>query len=87
VTEGVTSPVTGTVTTQQLDYARDDNAKTREVLAGERRRLAATKGANTKLRKRAKHGVCVVAGCTRTFSNAAHHMRTEHPDYKPEDEE
>lgn len=51
----------------------------------ERHKKAATaaKGQVTKLRKRAKHGVCPC--CSRTFQNLAAHMKTKHPKFEPEE--
>jgi len=42
------------------------------------------KGITTKLRNRAKHGVCPC--CNRTFKQLAAHMKNKHPDFKVEDE-
>lgn len=41
--------------------------------------LRATRGANTKLKKRIANGVCPY--CHRTFKNVARHMAGQHPDY------
>jgi hypothetical protein len=46
------------------------------------RRLRASKGQNTKLRKRNAAGVCLC--CNRTFQNLHQHMTTKHPDYTRE---
>lgn len=44
------------------------------------RQASAFKGVATKLKKRAAAGVCPC--CTRTFSNMARHIATQHPDFK-----
>lgn len=54
-----------------------------EDLRAERASHAATKGQVTKLKKRAKAGVCPVPGCKRSFTNMADHVSTCHPDYQP----
>jgi len=41
----------------------------------------AQKGHATRLRKRAKAGVCPC--CNRTFKQLARHMATKHPDFDP----
>ena len=45
------------------------------------RRLAATKGVVTKVRKRIAAGVCPC--CKRSFTNVRRHMASKHPDYAP----
>jgi hypothetical protein len=59
---------------QQIAY-KDDLVKAAE------RQVVAAKGQITKLKKRAKAGVCPC--CNRTFSNMAAHMKTKHPDMDP----
>lgn len=54
------------------DQALDAANKTR----AEKRAHASTKGALTKVRKRASAGVCL--HCNRTFQNVARHMTTQH---------
>lgn len=44
------------------------------------RRLNAQRANVTKLKKRVAHGVCPC--CTRTFSNLARHMASQHPGFK-----
>ncbi len=44
------------------------------------RSLSATKGAMTKMRKRAAAGVCPC--CNRTFKQLAAHMKSQHPEYQ-----
>lgn len=45
-----------------------------------RRSAAATKGALTKARRRAAHGVCPAPGCKRSFKNLADHVASKHPE-------
>jgi hypothetical protein len=59
-----------------LDRAREYQAETRQQLATERRRHAATKGTLTKTIKRAAAGVC--PHCTRTFTNVQRHIASKH---------
>jgi len=46
------------------------------------RRIAAHKGVSTRMKNRAKAGVCPC--CTRTFKQLAAHMKNKHPDYVKE---
>ena len=71
----------------ELEQARSATARWRAEAATETRRARAFKGQATKLRKKAQAGVCIVAGCTRTFTNQARHMQTEHPDFEPDPSE
>lgn len=43
------------------------------------RRLAASKGQQTKLKKRIAHGVCPC--CNRTFAELERHMKRQHPEF------
>lgn len=72
---------------RELERARSSTAYWRSEAATETRRARAFKGQATKLRKKAKAGVCIVTGCTRTFTNQARHMQTEHPDYEADPSE
>ena len=56
-----------------------------EVAASQRliRRLNATRGVLTKVRKRVTAGLCPVIDCHRHFRNLAAHMKTKHPRYQP----
>ena len=67
---------------QRRERLQQNEAYLEERLESERRRSAAFKGQATKLRKRAKHGVCPC--CNRSFANLARHMKTKHPDFEPE---
>lgn len=66
---------------QQLAQKDDEIARQRQLREFEERRVAAAKGQITKLKKRAKAGLCPC--CNRTFSNMAKHMQTCHPDLDP----
>jgi hypothetical protein len=46
------------------------------------KRLSATRGVVTRIRKRVGNGVCPC--CTRSFTNLRSHMATEHPEWKAE---
>jgi hypothetical protein len=59
----------------QTQVARDRQA----ALDRERKRSAALKGENTKIKKRIKGGVCPC--CNRSFVSLANHMKTQHPDF------
>ena len=66
-------------TENRLKFVRDqrDGADRRADHA--ERRLAATKGVVTKMKKRASAGICPC--CTRHFENLERHMATKHPDF------
>lgn len=64
---------------EQLETERRNTAFWREQEAAARRREAAAKAQTTKLRNRAKAGVCPC--CNRTFVQLARHIATKHPDY------
>lgn len=66
---------------QQLAERNDEIARQRNLREIETRRVSAAKGQITKLKQRAKAGVCPC--CNRTFSNMAAHMKTQHPDMDP----
>lgn len=53
-------------------------ANREEDLRAERAAHATTKGALTKLRKRAERGVCPC--CSRSFVDVARHMKSKHPE-------
>jgi len=65
-------------------FYQNNAAAEREARERTERRLAATKGAKTKLRNRIKHGVCPC--CTRTFLNLQRHIAHQHPDFQADDE-
>jgi hypothetical protein len=71
---------------RQLQRAEQNAAylEERRIAAEERahaaeKRAQGHKGYAAKLAKRAKAGVCPC--CSRTFSNMAEHMKTQHPDF------
>jgi hypothetical protein len=64
---------------RQLDAQRNDAQHQREQRQATERQLQATKGVVTRMKRRAKAGVCPC--CGRTFAALAQHMATKHPDY------
>src|SRR5262245_38136579 len=56
---------------------------TRDLLAHEEKSHAATRGHLTRQRKRAQAGVCPC--CNRTFQQLARHMKSQHPEFRPEE--
>lgn len=74
---------TGTTTEQQLrrqlEAARAQATHEADQRIAAERSATAYKGHATRLRKRASAGVCPC--CTRTFSNVARHMASQHPDF------
>lgn len=68
---------------QRLAQKDDDIRRQRERREAAERSAAAYKGQATKLRKRAKRGVCPC--CSRTFQNLAAHMKTKHPKFEAEE--
>lgn len=67
------------------DQARlfDRLREQREAKEAADRSARAYKGQATKLRKRAKAGVCPC--CNRTFDNLHRHMKTKHPHFGPDE--
>lgn len=55
-------------------------ASREEDVRAARASLIATKGALTKVRKRATNGVCPHPECKRSFVDVARHVRTKHPE-------
>ncbi len=66
-------------TRRDADWQRQCRQRAEEDREAANRRLNATKGVVTRMKRRAKAGVCPC--CNRTFSALAAHMRTQHPDY------
>jgi hypothetical protein len=61
---------------------KDDEIRAERHAREEAERLAsAAKGQITKLKKRAKGGVCPC--CNRQFADMARHMETKHPEFDP----
>ncbi len=67
--------------TQKLAEKDDEIKRQREMREHEERRVSAAKGQITRLKRRAKAGLCPC--CNRTFSNMAAHMKTCHPNMDP----
>lgn len=65
--------------TQSLAEKDDEITRQRELREGAERRVSAAKGQVTRLKNRAKAGVCPC--CNRTFKNLARHMHSKHPDF------
>lgn len=68
--------------TRQTEFARNNARAEREAREATERQLTAHKAAKTRLRNRIKNGVCPC--CTRSFSNLAAHMKSQHPDFQAE---
>lgn len=64
----------------RADRALQESARLRDERDVAIRRTAAAKGQVTKLKNRAKAGVCPC--CTRHFTNLERHMKSKHPDKK-----
>ena len=67
---------------QRADRAEQQIAYECDRADAAKRSVSAHKGQITKLRKRAKAGVC--SCCNRTFQNLARHMASKHPSMDPE---
>ncbi len=63
---------------QDIAYQQDRTKEAREQRDAARRSASAYKGAATRMKNRAKAGVCPC--CNRTFQNLAKHMASQHPD-------
>lgn len=70
-------------TITQRERQRHD--QTRAELRQTQRSLIAQKGVTTRLKNRAKNGVCPC--CNRHFKNLARHMASQHPEFAAEGEE
>ena len=69
---------------RQLELVNTRYGNLREDLERTERRLFATRGVVTKIRKRVAGGACPC--CNRTFQNLGRHMKTKHPDYTRKEE-
>lgn len=67
---------------QQMARVADEAHQNLELARFHERSAAAYKGQVTKLKKRAKAGVCPC--CSRHFANLERHMASKHPDMDPE---
>jgi len=63
-------------------WAEENAARLRKNVDTANRRTAAQKGANTRMKNRARAGVCPC--CSRTFKQLAAHMKNKHPGYAKE---
>ena len=68
---------------KRTEWAQHDAAQQREEAGAQRRRASAQKGVATRLKRRAKAGVCPC--CNRTFKALASHMKNKHPEFEAED--
>ena len=64
---------------QRLAQQEDETKHQRRLKEGAERQASAYKGQATKLRNRAKGGVCPC--CNRTFQNLQRHMKSKHPKF------
>lgn len=64
-------------------FYKANAAAERDAREQTQRRLAAQRGAATRLRNRVKNGVCPC--CTRSFADLREHMKSKHPDFQPTD--
>jgi hypothetical protein len=64
-------------------WAEQAESDRRQELIDARKKLSAQKGVNTRLKNRAKAGVCPC--CNRTFKQLAAHMQNKHPDFTGDD--
>lgn len=71
--------------TKRKEWAEQDAIRQRERADTNEKRRISQKAATTRLRNRAKAGVCPC--CTRSFKQLAAHMSNKHPDFKPEEGE
>lgn len=65
---------------QKLAQKDDSLREERERREAAERSASAFKGSATRVKNRAKHGVCPC--CNRTFKQLAQHMKTKHPHYQ-----
>lgn len=68
---------------EKLAEERRRHQATRDLLRQEERSHQATRGHLTRQRKRASAGVCPC--CNRTFQQLARHMKSKHPEFKPDE--
>lgn len=62
------------------EWAQHDAENSRKAASKAERQRRAQKGVVTKLKNRAKAGVCPC--CTRTFKQLAAHMKNKHPEFQ-----
>lgn len=68
---------------QDVAFWEDQWRETKDQKEAAERSASAYKGQVTKLKRRAKAGMCPC--CKRSFVNLAQHMATKHPDMDPEE--
>jgi len=66
---------------RQLEAERERKERALSEANSLRASLSAQKAQTTRLRNRARNGVCPC--CTRSFANLKAHMATKHPDFAP----
>lgn len=73
----------------ELEKVREERDRLRQLVAArddevehQKRRVSAAHGQVTRLKNRARAGVCPC--CTRTFTNLQRHMATKHPEFDPQ---
>lgn len=66
-----------------LEEAYERNRRLQDQIKAEKIKTRAQKGAKTRMLNRVKNGVCPC--CNRSFENLHRHMKTMHPDVKPEE--
>jgi hypothetical protein len=68
---------------EQYEAEQRRHQATKDLLEHEEKSHAATRGHLTRQRKRAQAGICPC--CNRSFQQLARHMKTKHPDFRPEE--
>lgn len=68
---------------KKLEAERRRHEATRDLLRAEENSHRATRGHLTRTRRRVQAGTCPC--CKRTFKQLSRHMKTQHPDFKPEE--
>lgn len=66
---------------KRREWAEQNAKNISEELREKEKSLSAQKGVNTRLKNRAKAGVCPC--CNRTFKQLAAHMKNKHPSFDP----
>ena len=72
-------------TERERTWAQENAKAERNAREITERRLIGQKAAKTRLRNRIKNGVCPC--CTRSFVNLREHIKTKHPDFRPDGDE
>lgn len=66
-----------------LEESYERNRRLQDQIKAEKIKTRAQKAAKTRMLNRVKNGVCPC--CNRSFENLHRHMKTMHPDVKPEE--